>query len=65
MSEAQHCYAVIVERQVEKALRRLPRDILTRVDRLLMSLADEPHFAFASMAYPRCMIRIDCEEDLS
>ncbi|MBX7237484.1 MAG: type II toxin-antitoxin system RelE/ParE family toxin [Caldilineales bacterium] len=35
-------YTVIVERQVEKALWRLPKDILTRVDRLLLSLVDEP-----------------------
>jgi mRNA interferase RelE/StbE len=33
---------VIVERQAEKALRRLPREILARVDRLLLNLADEP-----------------------
>lgn len=42
MSEAARRYTVIVERQVEKALRRLPKEILTRVDRLLLSLADEP-----------------------
>lgn len=42
MSEPPRRYTVIVERQVEKALRRLPKDILARVDRLLLSLADEP-----------------------
>lgn len=42
MSELLRRYTVIVERQAEKALRRLPREILTRVDRLLLSVADEP-----------------------
>lgn len=42
VSEPPQRYTVIVERQVEKALRRLPKDILTRADRLLLSLADEP-----------------------
>lgn len=42
MSETRRRYKVIVERQAEKAFRRLPREILGRVDRLLLSLADEP-----------------------
>lgn len=42
VSELSRRYTVIVERQLEKALRRLPKDVLTRVDRLLLSLADEP-----------------------
>lgn len=42
VSETRRRYTVIIERQVEKALRRLPKDILTRVDRLLLGLADEP-----------------------
>ncbi len=42
MSEPPRRYTVIVERQAEKALRRLPKDLLTRFDRLLLSLADEP-----------------------
>jgi mRNA interferase RelE/StbE len=42
VSEPLRRYTVIVERQAEKALRRLPREILTRVDRLLLSVADEP-----------------------
>lgn len=42
MSEPSRRSTVIVERQVEKALRRLPKDILTRVDRLLLGLAEEP-----------------------
>ncbi len=42
MSETRRRYKVIVERQTEKAFRRLPREILGRVDRLLLSLADEP-----------------------
>ena len=42
MSEPSRRYTVIVERQVEKALRRLPKQVLARVDRLLLSLADEP-----------------------
>lgn len=35
-------YTVIIERQAEKALRRLPRDVLSRVDRLLLHLAGDP-----------------------
>lgn len=42
MSETRRRYTVIVERQVDKVLRRLPQDVLRRVDRLLLSLADEP-----------------------
>lgn len=42
MSEPARRYTVIVERQVEKILRRLPKEILARVDRSLLSLADEP-----------------------
>lgn len=42
MSEPSRRYTVIVERQVEKALRRLPKQVLARVDRLLLSLTDEP-----------------------
>ena len=42
MSEPSRRYTVIVERQVEKALRRLPKQVLARVDRLLLNLADEP-----------------------
>jgi mRNA interferase RelE/StbE len=42
VSEPSRRYTVIVERQVEKALRRLPKQVLARVDRLLLSLADEP-----------------------
>jgi mRNA interferase RelE/StbE len=42
VSDPSRRYTVIVERQVEKALRRLPKQVLARVDRLLLSLADEP-----------------------
>ncbi len=42
MSDRPRQYTVIMERQVEKALRRLPRELLSRVDRLITSLADEP-----------------------
>lgn len=42
MSEPEGRYTVIVERQVDKVLRRLPKDVLRRVDRVLLSLADEP-----------------------
>lgn len=42
MSEPLRRYTVIVERQAEKTLRRLPKEILSRVDQLLLSLADEP-----------------------
>lgn len=42
MSETRRRYTVILERQAEKALRRLPRALLIRVDRLLLGLADEP-----------------------
>jgi mRNA interferase RelE/StbE len=36
-------YALIAERQVEKALRQMPKSMLTCVDRLCLRLADEPH----------------------
>jgi mRNA interferase RelE/StbE len=42
VSKPQRRYTVIVERQAEKTLRRLPKEILSRVDRLLLGLADEP-----------------------
>jgi mRNA interferase RelE/StbE len=42
VSETRRRYTVILERQAEKALRRLPRALLIRVDRLLLGLADEP-----------------------
>ncbi len=42
MSKPLHRYTVIMERQAEKTLRKLPKEILSRVDRLLISLAEEP-----------------------
>lgn len=42
MHEPGRRYTVILERRVEKALRRLPRDVLMRVDRALLDLADDP-----------------------
>ena len=42
MSDRPRQYTVIMERQAEKALRRLPCELLSRVDRLITSLADEP-----------------------
>jgi len=42
VGESPRRYTVIVERQAEKTLRRLPKEVLSRVDRLLMSLAEEP-----------------------
>lgn len=42
VSERPRQYTIIVERQAEKALRRLPRELLSRVDRLIAGLADEP-----------------------
>jgi len=42
MSEPSGPYTVILERQAEKALRRLPRDALSRIDRLLLSLTNDP-----------------------
>ena len=42
MSEHPRRYTVILERQVEKVLRRLPGEVLIRVDRLLLGLADDP-----------------------
>jgi mRNA interferase RelE/StbE len=42
VSEPPRRYTVIVERLVEKVFRRLPREMLARVDRLLLGLADDP-----------------------
>jgi mRNA interferase RelE/StbE len=41
-SDAPRRHAVILERQAEKALRRLPRDVLRRVDTIILGLADDP-----------------------
>lgn len=40
--ESPRRYTVILERQAEKALRRLPRDVLRRIDGLMLGLADDP-----------------------
>jgi mRNA interferase RelE/StbE len=42
VSEPSRRYTVITEHQLEKVFRRLPREVLNRVDRLLLSLADDP-----------------------
>ncbi len=42
MSDRPRQYTVVMERQADKALRRLPRELLSRVDRLITGLADEP-----------------------
>ncbi len=42
MSKPLRRYTVILERQAEKTLRKLPKEVLSRVDRLLLSLAEEP-----------------------
>lgn len=42
MREPGRRYTIILERRVEKALRRLPRDVLARVDRAILDLADDP-----------------------
>jgi mRNA interferase RelE/StbE len=41
-SDRQERYAIFLEHQAEKALRRLPRDLLVRVDRLILALAVDP-----------------------
>ncbi len=41
MSEAQH-WEVVLTRQAEKALRRLPRTLLQRIDRALTALSTDP-----------------------
>lgn len=35
-------YEILFERQPERLLRRLPRDLATRVDRAILALAEEP-----------------------
>lgn len=42
MSEPGRLWAVQLDRQPQKMLRRLPRDLLQRVDQAIRSLADDP-----------------------
>ena len=42
MSEPAQRWAVIVDRQPQRALRRLPRDLLERIDLAILSLAADP-----------------------
>lgn len=42
MSEESRRYTVLLDRQPQKILRRLPRDLLARIDRAIRTLADEP-----------------------
>jgi len=35
-------YAIIFERSVDKLYRRLPKDVITRLDRAILALADDP-----------------------
>ncbi len=42
MSDPPRRYTVLLERQPEKILRRLPRDLLRRIDAVLRNLATEP-----------------------
>jgi mRNA interferase RelE/StbE len=41
-SDQQERYTVLLERQAEKSLQRLPREVLGRVDRLILALAGDP-----------------------
>jgi len=41
-SNAPSRYTVILDRQAEKALRRLPRDVLRRIDAHILGLTDDP-----------------------
>ena len=42
MSEESRRYTVLLDKQPQKILRRLPRDLLARIDRAIRALADEP-----------------------
>lgn len=35
-------YEILFERQPERLLRKLPRDLATRIDRAILTLAEEP-----------------------
>ena len=42
MSEEGRHYTVLLDRQPQRVLRRLPRDLLARLDRAIRTLAREP-----------------------
>lgn len=42
MSDESRRYVVLLDRQPQKAMRRLPQDLLSRIDRAIEALADEP-----------------------
>ena len=39
--EGRH-YTVLLDRQPQKVVRRLPQDLLARIDRAIVALADDP-----------------------
>jgi len=42
MSEPARRWTIIIDRQPQRAMRRLPRDLLERIDQAILSLAADP-----------------------
>jgi mRNA interferase RelE/StbE len=42
MSDEGRLYTILLDRQPQKVMRRLPRDLLARIDRAILALADDP-----------------------
>jgi len=42
MNDQGRRYTVLLDRQPQKVLRRLARDLLARIDRTILALADDP-----------------------
>lgn len=43
MSESEQSWTIILDRQPQKVIRRLPRDLLQRIDRAILALAEDPY----------------------
>ena len=43
MSEPQRRWTIILDQQPKKMMRRLPRNLLQRIDRAILALAEDPY----------------------
>lgn len=43
MSESERRWTIIIDRQPQKVMRRLPRNLLQRIDRAILALAEDPY----------------------
>jgi mRNA interferase RelE/StbE len=42
MSEPERRWTIIIDRQPQKAMRRLPQNLLQRIDQAILALAEDP-----------------------